>query len=101
MGLCVVAVKMSSLLRLTGSSTIVLWRTGSISDERPGPGQHRQRRNTRGPGEGDITGQTWVRETSSRCHGHTGLGTDSDLRPNRAFIEKLIDVDSETWTFTT
>ena len=65
MGLCVVAVKMSSLLRLTGSSTIVLWRTGSISDERPGPDQHRQRRNTRGPGEGDITGQTWVRETSS------------------------------------
>ena len=65
MGLCVVAVKMSSLLRLTGSSTIVLWRTGSISDERPGPGQHRQRRNTRGPGEGDITDQTWVRETSS------------------------------------
>ena len=65
MALCVVAVKVSSLMRLTGSSTIVLWRTGSTSDERLGPGQHRQRRNTRGPGEGDITGQAWVRDTSS------------------------------------
>ena len=65
MALCVVAVKGSSLLRLTGSSTIVLWRTGSTSDERSGPGQHRQRINTRGPGEGDISAQTWVRDTSS------------------------------------
>ena len=68
-GLWVVASPVSSLLRLTASSTTVLWSTGSRLEERP-----RQRR-TRGPGEGDITGQDWSRgigehRVMSGSHGH-------------------------------
>ena len=70
-GLWVVASPVSSLLRLTASSTTVLWSTGSRLEERPRP---RQRR-TRGPGEGDITGQDWSRgieehRLMSGSHGH-------------------------------
>ena len=75
-------------MRLTGSSTTVLWRTGSRSDERPGSGQRRQRRRTKGPGEGDIMGQDRVIMmiiVMTRV-----LTTDSDLRHMmRSFYQHL------------
>ena len=93
-GLCVVAGKGSSLMRLTASSTIVLCRTGSRSDARLGPGQQRRSRRNTGPGEGDIT----VRPGSGGHHADVTRTLSQALNQisdsSGAFIEEHIDVDS-------